>query len=176
MKQVLLFTLVKFIGLIPRYASFPTLLRLRNDLKNECLREQGYQIGVNCRINGVLDSVNPTSIHIGDYVVLGANSVILAHCLLSKKKEVVIESSVFVGWGAIVLPGVTIKEGSVIGAGAVVTKDVPPYSLVVGNPAKVIRTLDERFANELREALQSGRQIGKQLAEDNSCELNGVVD
>jgi acetyltransferase-like isoleucine patch superfamily enzyme len=46
-----------------------------------------------------------------------------------------------IGANATILPGLTIGEGAMVGAGSVVTKDVPPRSLVVGNPAKVIRTL-----------------------------------
>jgi len=55
-------------------------------------------------------------------------------------KPVVIEDDVWIGCRAIILPGVTIGKGSIIGAGAVVTKDVPPYSIVGGNPARVIRS------------------------------------
>jgi galactoside O-acetyltransferase len=52
----------------------------------------------------------------------------------------------WIGFGSIVLPGVTIGEGAVVGAGSVVTRDVPPWSVAVGNPARVIRELadDER--------------------------------
>ncbi len=46
-----------------------------------------------------------------------------------------------IGAGAVILPGVTIGEGAMVGAGAVVTKDVPPHTVVVGNPARVTRTL-----------------------------------
>ena len=52
-----------------------------------------------------------------------------------------IEDEVWIGGGAILLPGVTIGKGSVIGAGAVVTRDIPPYSVAVGNPARVIRQI-----------------------------------
>ncbi|MNP73102.1 Maltose O-acetyltransferase [compost metagenome] len=55
------------------------------------------------------------------------------------KKKVVINDGVFIGVGAIILPGVTIGKGALIGAGAVVTKDVPEYTIVGGNPAKVIK-------------------------------------
>jgi maltose O-acetyltransferase len=48
---------------------------------------------------------------------------------------------VWIGGGAIILPGVTIGDGVVIGAGSVVTREVPPLSLAVGNPARVIRSL-----------------------------------
>ncbi len=54
-------------------------------------------------------------------------------------REVVIEDDVWIGRRVIILPGVTIGKGSVIGAGAVVSKNVPPYSVAVGNPAKVVR-------------------------------------
>ena len=52
--------------------------------------------------------------------------------------EVIIGDRVWIGYRAIVLPGVTIGEGAVVGAGAVVTRDVSPYTIVAGNPAKVI--------------------------------------
>lgn len=55
-------------------------------------------------------------------------------------KEVVIGNDVWIGTRVIILPGVTIGNGSIIAAGAVVTKDVPPYSVVGGNPAKVIKS------------------------------------
>lgn len=47
-----------------------------------------------------------------------------------------------IGGGAIILPGISIGEGAMVGAGSVVTKDVPPKAVVVGNPAKIIRLLD----------------------------------
>jgi len=53
-----------------------------------------------------------------------------------------IGANVWVGFGACVLPGVTIGEGAVIGARAVVANDVPPYTVVAGNPARLVKTLD----------------------------------
>jgi len=52
---------------------------------------------------------------------------------------VVIEEDCWLGTGAIILPGVRIGEGSIIGAGAVVTKDIPPMSVAVGVPARIVR-------------------------------------
>ena len=62
-------------------------------------------------------------------------------------KPVVIEDNVWIGGGAVVLPNVTIGRNAVVGAGAVVTRDVPANTIVVGNPAKVTREIDQdRFA------------------------------
>ncbi len=56
-------------------------------------------------------------------------------------KEVVLEDDIWVGANAVILPGVTIGKHAVVAAGAIVTKDVPPHSLVAGVPAKVIRQI-----------------------------------
>jgi acetyltransferase-like isoleucine patch superfamily enzyme len=56
--------------------------------------------------------------------------------------KIVIEDDAWVGAGSIILPGVTIGKGAVVGAGAVVTKDVPPYTIVVGVPARSIKRID----------------------------------
>lgn len=58
-------------------------------------------------------------------------------------KPVTIEDDVWVGGAAIICPGVTIGRGSVIGAGSVVTRDIPPMVFAAGNPCRVIRPLDE---------------------------------
>lgn len=56
---------------------------------------------------------------------------------------IVIESNVWIGAGATILPGVTIGENSVVAAGAVVTKDVPPNTIVGGVPAKFIKNVND---------------------------------
>ena len=61
----------------------------------------------------------------------------------NKERRITIGNDVWLGAGVIVLPGITIGECSVIGAGAVVTKDIPPYSIAVGNPARVIKTINK---------------------------------
>lgn len=60
---------------------------------------------------------------------------------LYSKGPVIIEDNVWIGEMVCIMPGVTIGQGSIIGANAVVTKDVPPYSVVGGNPAKIIKQL-----------------------------------
>jgi acetyltransferase-like isoleucine patch superfamily enzyme len=56
---------------------------------------------------------------------------------------VIVEDKVWIGFDATILKGVTIGEGAVIGARSVVTKDIPPYTVAVGNPAKVVRNLKD---------------------------------
>ena len=60
-----------------------------------------------------------------------------------KVLKVQISNKVWIGCNAIIIRGITIGEGAVIAAGAVVTKDVPPWTIVAGNPAKIIRELSE---------------------------------
>lgn len=60
---------------------------------------------------------------------------------------IIIEDDVWMGYGVIVLPGVHIGKGAIIGAGSVVTKDIPPYSIAVGVPAKVIN--NRKYENKI---------------------------
>ena len=58
------------------------------------------------------------------------------------KNDTVVGNDVWIGYGATIMPGVTIGDGAIIATKSVVTKDVPPYAIVGGNPAKVIRSLE----------------------------------
>ena len=57
-------------------------------------------------------------------------------------KPVLIQKGAWIGAGVTILPGISIGKHAIVGAAAVVTKDVPDYAIVVGNPAKVVKTLD----------------------------------
>ena len=95
--------------------------------------------------------VDDDDIYVGDNTMFGPNvTVVTANHPISPRlripklqynKPVRIGKNVWVGAGAIILSGVTIGDNSVIGAGSVVTRDVPPNSVVAGNPAKVIRNI-----------------------------------
>lgn len=88
---------------------------------------------------------------IGDRVQMGPNVSIYSAghdtSVLSRIKfvefghPVRVEDDCWIGGGVIILPGVTIGKGSTVGAGAVVTKSIPPYSVALGSPAKVVKTL-----------------------------------
>lgn len=66
---------------------------------------------------------------------------------MTKPKKIVIKNDVWLGSRVIVLPGVTIGEGSIIGTGTVLTKSVPPYSIVAGNPGKIVRNRKDIIIN-----------------------------
>ena len=102
-------------------------------------------LGINCKVRGPLE--------IGEDVMMGPNCIIITsshnHSDISKHmiyqgdtvpQKVTIEDDCWIGFNVIILPGVRIGKGSIIGAGAVVTKDIPPYSIAVGVPAKVIKS------------------------------------
>jgi len=109
------------------------------------------KLGKNILINYNCVLLDTGEIRIGDNVLIGPGTKIVTakHPLDHERRRVlattghtvVIEDDVWIGAGAVVLPGVTIGARSVVGAGAVVTKDVPPDTVVVGNPAKVLKKL-----------------------------------
>lgn len=66
-------------------------------------------------------------------------------------KPVVIEDNVWVGFDAVIMPGVRLGRGCVVGCKTVITEDVPPYAVVVGNPSRIIKYLDSIDTEELKE-------------------------
>lgn len=116
-------------------------------------------IGMNCTF------VDNQEIRIGDRVMIASNVQIYtaSHPVSQKERltadwkergttffrtyalPVVIEDSAWIGGGSIILPGVTVGEGSVIGAGSVVNRDIPANCVAAGNPCRVIRRLDEEI-------------------------------
>lgn len=101
-------------------------------------------IGNNCGFSGTSIGCF-SSITIKDNVKCGANTLItdgdwhMNDTRVGPAKPIVIEENVWLGYGAIVLKGVTIGKNSVIGAGSVVTSNIPPNCIAAGNPCKVIK-------------------------------------
>lgn len=110
------------------------------------------QIGNNSYINGGVFAIGKKSkIIIGNDCLISYNVHFrtVMHVYSDKKtlireqghieKDIIVKDDVWVGYGAQIMPGVTLHTGSVIGAGAVVTHDVPAYAVVVGVPARIIK-------------------------------------
>lgn len=112
-------------------------------------------IGDNTRIHG-------SCIHTQSKITIGKNCLIAANCQIidnnghkalmenpenrintnDKARPIIIEDNVWIGANCFILPGVTIKNGSVIAAGSIVSKDVPSNVVVGGNPAKILKKLE----------------------------------
>jgi len=115
------------------------------------------EIGKNTRLHG-------TAIHAYRKITIGDNCLIAANCQIidcnghdisfdnvdnriqtfGTPKEVIIEDSVWLGTGVVVLPGVRIGKGSVISANSVVSKDIPPMSIAGGNPIQIFKSSNSR--------------------------------
>ncbi|MGB3310675.1 MAG: acyltransferase [Nodosilinea sp.] len=130
-----------------------SLLRLGNNVSLD--RGVSIRLGDNCTIDIGDDTyIGPYSCLSGPgHVKIGRDCMIASmvgiyanqhHHVGASEKGIVIEGKCWIGSGAKVLDGVTIGYGSAIGAGAVVTKDIPPYSVAVGVPAKVLENRSTR--------------------------------
>ena len=117
------------------------------------------RIGHKVFINQCCTIYDMGGVDIGDLVMIGPNvSIITAgHALEPSQrrayieaKPIIIQRNVWIATGATILGGVTIGENAVVGAGAVVTKDVPPHTFVAGVPATVIRSLEQVDADQTR--------------------------
>lgn len=110
-------------------------------------------LGNNVYANFNLTLVDDTDIYIGDSVMLGPNVVLataghpvdpeLRRLVYQFNQPIHIGNNVWLGAGVIVLPGVTIGDNSVVGAGSVVTKDIPANVVAVGNPCRILREINE---------------------------------
>ncbi len=110
-------------------------------------------LGKNVYANFNLTLVDDTHIYIGDHTMIGPNVTIataghpitpdLRRKVAQFNIPITIGSNVWIGANSVVLPGVTIGENSVIGAGSVVTKDIPANVVAVGNPCRVLRDINE---------------------------------
>lgn len=148
----------------------PTELEKRNKMLEEMFAEIGencyiepplhsnwgghhVHFGKGIYVNFNLTLVDDTHIYIGDYTMIGPNVTIAAagHPITPKLREqgyqynfpVHIGKNCWLGAGVIVVPGITIGDNVVIGAGSVVTKDIPSNVVAVGNPCKILREVSE---------------------------------
>ena len=114
--------------------------------------EKNIHIGNNFTANFNLTILDINEVHIGDNVMIDPNVTIttVGHPLSPKKrrdhigqaKKIIIGNDIWLGANVTILPGVTIGDNVVVGAGAVVTKDIPDNSLALGVPAKVVKEIE----------------------------------
>lgn len=126
------------------------------------LIKRGLQISADCRIMGMPNfGSEPYLISIGSHVTLCSNITFITHDGATwvfrdkaKYRDVIrygrttVHDNCFIGYNVTILPGISIGQNSVVAAGSVVTKDVPPNTIVGGNPAKVISNTSD-YANKL---------------------------
>lgn len=151
--------------------AFSRLMAIIRDEQNlDKLISRGLKIGKNFKRmkDVIIDPSHCWHISIGDNVTFAPRVHILAHDASTKVflnhtrvANTIIGNNVFVGAGAIVLPGVTIGNNVVIGAGSIVAKDIPDNSVAMGNPARVVKSLDA-FLDEHRTRMLPDNVFGEQ--------------
>ncbi|MEW9265907.1 DapH/DapD/GlmU-related protein [Kineococcus endophyticus] len=125
---------------------------------------KGVRVGDRSDIG--MDALVIGPVHIGADVMMGPRCVLLASAHETRSVDVpmnqqgfredrpiVIEDDVWIGAGCIILPGRRIGTGSIVGAGSVVVSDVPPWTVVAGNPARIVKK--RRTGDQLPEAVQA---------------------
>jgi maltose O-acetyltransferase len=149
-------SLPSFLGYITRFLVYKLLFK---ELKSFCFIQPNVFFShchnIRCGKNFIVNSHSYFhglgGIEIGDYVLIGPNVVVSSgrHEILGRKyvmlqnitpQKIVIGDGVWIGANAVIMPGVTLAKGTVVGAGAVVTKSTQAFSVVVGVPAKRMKT------------------------------------
>ncbi|GHB49758.1 acyltransferase [Mongoliitalea lutea] len=110
------------------------------------------KIDDDCFINGVHISAS-VKIHIGKNVHIGPYTIIMDNDFHSTsvnsrektKEEIIIGDNVWIAMRCMIMKGVTIGQGAVVAAGAIVTKDVPPFTVVGGIPAKILKHIEKQY-------------------------------
>ena len=123
-------------------------------------RYLGVKIGSNCLIDTRFWPSEPYLITIGDHVQITSRVSIFTHGGGNAVRridpdfdcfgKVVIEDWAYIGSQSVIMPGVTVGEGAIVAAGSVVTKSVPAYTVVGGNPAKFICSIDEYYKKNIK--------------------------
>jgi acetyltransferase-like isoleucine patch superfamily enzyme len=142
----------RILQIFARVAPGATTLRVRLN------RWRGVNIGKDVWIgyDAIIETSCPHLVTIRDRAAIGMRATIIAHN--RELRGVVIEEDAILGPGVIVLPAVTIGQGAIVTAGSVVTKSVPPKTMVQGNPARPIAKVEIPFRRDV-----SVKEFGKGL-------------
>ena len=129
------------------------------------------EMGVNSFINYDCIMLNNAMVKLGDNVLVGpkVSFYTVMHPIDAKQREqwlvyakpITVEDNVWIGGSVTILGGVTIGKNAIVGAGAVVTKDVEPNTIVVGNPARVLRKITAEDSKKYQEELAKQKDINK---------------
>lgn len=129
------------------------------------------EMGVNSFINYDCIMLNNAMVKLGDNVLVGpkVSFYTAMHPIDAKQREqwlvyakpITVEDNVWIGGSATILGGVTIGKNAIVGAGAVVTKDVEPNTIVVGNPARVLRKITAEVSKKYQEELAKQKDVNK---------------
>ena len=138
-------------------------------------RWRGVHIGKDVWIgyDAIIETSYPHLVTIGDRVAIGIRSTIIAHN--REQQGVVIEEDAVLGPGVIVLPNVTIGRGAIVTAGSVVTKSVPPKTMVQGNPARAIAKVEVPLGIDVSmKEFAKGLRSVPPASPDNEPKENGI--
>ncbi|MEM1270355.1 MAG: acyltransferase [Bacteroidota bacterium] len=162
------------------------LVRVRTHLRGRKIRQlqrRGLTLGsgFSLQSGAIIDESHCHLITIGNDVTLAPNAILLAHDASTKRPigytriaPVVIGDRVFVGAGAIVLPGVSLGSDVVVGAGSVVTRDVPDGTVVAGNPAREVAKTEEYLGRQ-QQRMAERPVFGLEFTHLNSSEARRAV-
>lgn len=106
-------------------------------------RVWGMHIGEGSRVSrkAFLDKANPAGVHIGTFTIITPGVRVFTHDFVKgRNSDTRIGSNCFIGASSIIMSGVTVGDHCIVAAGSVVTRDVPPHSIVAGNPARVLKS------------------------------------
>jgi len=154
----------------------------------EHLRSLGMVIGNDCRILDRNVPGEPFLVRIGDHVTITSGCRLVTHDggiwiyrqqepWINRYAPIEIRDNCFLGLNSIILPGVTIGPNSIVAAGSVVTKDVPPDSIVGGVPAKVIAGTKEYLARVRAESIDVPEALRTRIAagEDQTAVMRDLL-
>ncbi|MDW7731251.1 MAG: acyltransferase [Methanolobus sp.] len=148
------------------FQMFALYLPMTPSMRAKCQRIRGTNIGKNVFIGFevYIDPVYPNLITIEDDVAISGKNLILVHTtppayfsesypqiskIFTKTSPVTIKRGAWIAVGVVILPGVTIGENSIVTAGSVVSKDIPPNCIARGNPAEAVFQFDKKPVSKL---------------------------
>lgn len=170
---------VKYLLLKIKKKYFPNLFNSDDYIK--LLKMEGIKIGNGTYFFGitstVIDTQRPCLLEIGEYCKITAGVKILTHDysrsvlrmkygdIIGEAKKTIIKNNVFIGMNSIILPGACIGNNVIIGAGSIVSGNIPDDVVIGGNPAKVIRGIEEHYQIRKSKYIEEAKNYARYLSE-----------